>query len=243
VIGGMKRVSAGIQTQATNMKPKSNNPKLEDYLYYHEPGPPDIKIYCGDSNEIMPMLHQVDLVVTDPPYGMSFRSNYRAEKWDSIHGDNELPVETIKFALAMANRAGYVFCRWDNLSQLPPPKSVIAWVKNNWSMGDLKHEHGRQWEACLFYPKVDHEFIERIPDVIKADRTGNDRHPTQKPVDLMKRLIMCNVGELVLDPFAGSGSTAIACKELKRDCIAIEIDEVHCQTIKNRLQNTQVPFL
>jgi site-specific DNA-methyltransferase (adenine-specific) len=216
--------------------------ELKDYLYYEEFNP-SIKVYLGDSNEVMRLLDQVDLTITDPPYGMNFRSNHRADKWNAIHGDNELPIDTIKFALAMANRAGYVFCRWDNLSQLPPPKSVIAWVKNNWSMGDLKHEHGRQWEACLFYPKVDHEFIERIPDVIHADRTGNDRHPTQKPVDLMKRLIMCNVGQVILDPFAGSGSTLIACKELKRTGIGIEIDENHCATIKKRLMNTQVPFL
>ena len=215
---------------------------LVDYLYYHEDNP-SIDIYLGDSNDIMPLLDQVDLLVTDPPYGMNFQSNHRAVQHDKIHGDNELPVETIKFALAMANRAGYVFCRWDNLSQMPPPKSVIAWVKNNWGMGDLSHEHGRQWEACCFYPKVDHEFIERIPDVIHADRTGNDRHPTQKPVDLMKRLIMCNVGEVVLDPFMGSGSTLIACKELKRSGIGIEIDEKYCEIAKKRLMNTQVPFL
>jgi len=110
-------------------------------------------------------------------------------------------------------------------------------------MGDLKHEHGRQWEACLFYPKVDHEFIERIPDVIHADRTGNDRHPTEKPVDLMKRLIMCNVGQVILDPFMGSGSTLIACKELKRSGIGIEIEPKYAEIAVKRLKNTTVPFL
>lgn len=216
--------------------------QLSDYLYYEEENP-SIRIYLGDCAEIMPLLEQVDLVVTDPPYGMNFQSNHREEKHERIHGDDKLPIETIKYALAMANRGGYVFCRWDNLHEFPKPKSCIAWVKNNWSMGDLKHEHGRQWEACLFYAKADHEFIERIPDVIHADRTGNDRHPTQKPVDLMKRLIMCNVGQTVLDPFMGSGSTLLACKELKRSGIGIEISEEYCEIAKKRLQNTQVPFL
>lgn len=216
---------------------------LESYLYYHEQGPPDIKIYFGDCAEIMPMLEQVDLTITDPPYGMNFQSNHREVKHERIHGDSELPIDAIKYALSLANRGGYVFCRWDNLGQFPKPKSCIVWVKNNWSMGDLKHEHGRQWEACLFYPKVDHEFIERIPDVIHADRTGNDRHPTEKPVDLMKRLIMCNVGQTILDPFMGSGSTLLAAKELKRDCIGIEINEKYCEIAKKRLMNTQVPFL
>lgn len=216
--------------------------KLEDYLYYEEKNP-DIKIYHGDCLEVMSMLGQVPLVITDPPYGMSFQSNYRNTKHEKIHGDNELLLKEINKAISMAFRASYIFCRWDNLNAMPPPKSVIAWIKNNWSMGDLKHEHGRQWEACLFYPELGHEFIERIPDVIHADRTGNSYHPTEKPVDLMKRLIMCNVGDTVLDPFIGSRTTLVACKELKRNGIGIEINEKYCAIAKKRLQNTQVPFL
>jgi len=216
---------------------------LSDYLFYHEPGPPSITIYKGDCAEVMRLMDQVDLVVMDPPYGMNFQSNHREVQYGKIHGDDKLPIETIKFALAMANRGGYVFCRWDNIAEFPKPKSVLAWVKNNWSMGDLEHEHGRMWEACLFYAKAEHEFIERIPDVIKADRTGNDLHPTQKPVSLMTRIIRCNVGQVVLDPFMGSGSTLVACKELKRTGIGIEIDEAHCHTAMMRLKNTIVPFL
>lgn len=212
--------------------------QLSDYLYYEEENP-SLKIYMGDCLEIMPLLDQVDLVVMDPPYGMSFQSNFREDKHEKIHGDDKLPIETIKLALAMANRGGYVFCRWDNLIEFPKPKSVIAWVKNNWSMGDLKHEHGRQWESCLFYPKVDHEFLERIPDVITADRTGNDYHPTQKPVNLMRRIIECNVGQVVLDPFMGSGTTLLACKEIGRTGIGIEINPKYCEIAKKRLQNTQ----
>ena len=79
--------------------------KLEDYLYYEEKDP-DLKIYSGDCMEIMKLLDQVDIVMTDPPYGMNFQSNHRKEKHDVIHGDDELPIETIKFALAMANRGG-----------------------------------------------------------------------------------------------------------------------------------------
>ncbi len=215
--------------------------KLEDYLYYEEKKP-GIKIYLGDSNEIMPLLGQVDLTVTDPPYGMNFQSNYRNEKHEKIHGDSYLPLETIKYALALANRGGYVFCRWDNIHQFPKPKSVIAWIKNNWSMGDLEHEHGRQWEACCFYANVDHQFIKRIPDVIHAKRTDNDLHPTQKPVNLMRTIIECNVGDLILDPFMGSGTTLLACKELNRNGIGIEISEKYCEIAKNRLRATCKPL-
>jgi len=118
---------------------------------------------------------------------------------------------------------------------MPPPKSVLVWVKNNWSMGDLKHEHGRQWEACCFYAQPEHKFIKRISDVILAKRTGNIFHPTEKPVKVMLRLIGCNAGEIILDPFMGSGTTLIAAKELGRKAIGIEIEEKYCEIAAKRL--------
>lgn len=177
----------------------------------------------------------VDLVLTDPPYGMNFQSNYRYRKWDVIAGDDRLPIETIEGAIAKAIRAAYVFCRWDNLPDLPKPKSVLVWVKNNWSMGDLLHEHGRQWEACCFYPKNGHEFIKRIPDVIFADRTGNEKHPTQKPEPLLTAIIAANIGDTILDPFMGSGTTLRAAKDLGRKAIGIELEEKYCEIAANRL--------
>jgi site-specific DNA-methyltransferase (adenine-specific) len=200
--------------------------------YYDSGG---ITIYHGDAREVLPTLPMVDLVLTDPPYGMSFRSNYRLEHWERIQGDSCLPVATITEAIGKATRAAYVFCRWDNLAQMPAPRSVLAWVKNNWSMGDLEHEHGRQWEAICFYPQAGHEFIKRIPDVLRADRTGNELHPTQKPVPLVKKLIEANVGDLILDPFMGSGTTLRAAKDLGRRAIGIEIEEKYCEIAVKRL--------
>ena len=192
-------------------------------------------IYHGDCRDIMPSLPKVDLVLTDPPYGIGFRSNYRIVRHDGIQGDDFLPVELIEQSKDKAIMASYIFCRWDNIAEMPKPKSIIAWVKNNWSMGDLKHEHGRQWEAICFYPKDKHEFVKRIPDVIYADRTGNDLHPTEKPVSLMKQLIQCNRGDTILDPFMGSGTTLRAAKDLRRKCIGIEIEEKYCEIAVQRL--------
>lgn len=176
-----------------------------------------------------------DLVLTDPPYGMEFQSNYRFKKHDKIAGDDAFPLEALQECFRVARKAVYVFCRWDNLSQLPPPKSVLAWVKNNWSMGDLEHEHGRQWEAIAFYPQAEHKFIKRIPDVIHAQRTGNNFHPTEKPLELLRTLIAANEGDTILDPFAGSGTTGVAAKQLKRNCTLIEISPKYVEIIKSRL--------
>jgi len=195
-----------------------------------------VQIYHGDCREILPELEKVDLVITDPPYGMSFQSNFRIVKHERIANDEVLPIDMITEAISKATHAAYVFCRWDNLHEMPPPKSVLAWVKNNWSMGDLKHEHGRQWEACCFYPKELHLFNKRIPDVIIIDRTGNELHPTQKPVGLMKIIIESNKGDIILDPFMGSGTTLRAAKDLGRKAIGIELCEKYCEIAAMRMQ-------
>lgn len=208
--------------------------------YYEESG---ITIYHGDCREILPTLTKVDLVLTDPPYGMNFQSNHRAVKHLKIVGDDVLDVILIRNIISMADRASYIFCRWDNLKDMPPPKSVVAWIKNNWSMGDLLHEHGRQWEAICFYPGSNHEFIKRIPDVINADRTGNNDHPTEKPSGLLRVLLEANVGETILDPFMGSGTTLRAAKDLGRQAIGIEIEEKYCEIAVKRLRQEVLPFV
>lgn len=200
--------------------------------YYDEGG---ITIYHGDCREILPHLPKVDLVLTDPPYGMSFVSNHRHVKHSAIVNDDALPIDLIWLSMSKASRAAYFFCRWNNLQQMPKPKSVLAWVKNNWSMGDLEHEHGRQWEACCFYAMEGHAFAKRIPDVIFADRTGNNLHPTEKPQDLLERIILANECELILDPFMGSGTTLRAAKDLGRKAIGIEIEEKYCEIAVRRL--------
>ncbi len=201
-----------------------------------------VTIYHGDCREILSILPRIDIVMADPPYGMSFRSNYRRVRHDGIIGDDSLPEAIIRSVIELAQRAAYVFCRWDNLHQMPSPKSVLAWVKNNWSMGDLEHEHGRQWEAICFYPRREHEFISRIPDVIFANRTGNCLHPTEKPCDLIGKLIAANLGETILDPFMGSGTTLRAAKDLGRKAIGIEIEEKYCEIAAKRCAQEVLPF-
>ena len=198
------------------------------------------KIYQGDCLELLKNISSdsIDLVITDPPYGMGFQSNHRKVKHDGIIGDDTLPLDAIKECIRVAKNACYVFCRWDNLKDMPKPRSVLVWVKNNWSMGDLEHEHGRQWEAICFYPKDGHEFVKRIPDVIHCNRTGNDLHPTEKPMKLIRELIKANKGDVVLDPFIGSGTTALACKQLGKDFIGIEIEPKYIDIANKRLQQT-----
>lgn len=84
-----------------------------------------ITIFCGDCREVLPDI-RADLVLTDPPYGMKLRSNHRIIRHDAIAEDGFLPLDAILLAIGAAQRAAYVFCRWDNLAELPKPSSVLA---------------------------------------------------------------------------------------------------------------------
>lgn len=211
---------------------------------YHQAN--NCTIYCGDCREIMPELFkesEYDLLITDPPYGMDYESKSRIVRYGDIAGDKAFDAEWLHWMINLADYASYVFMRWDNFAELKaPPKSLLAWVKNNHSMGDLAHEHGRKWEAIAFYPGILHCFNKRIPDVIEEPPTSNELHPTQKPVNLLKKIIACNRGNLIVDPYLGSGTTMEAARDLGRECIGIEIEEKYCETAARRIEQDILPF-
>ncbi len=191
------------------------------------------RLILGDCREIIAGL-EFDAICTDPPFGMDFRSNYRKQKHSAILNDAD--ADALAWACAIPVRhSRYVWMRWDNLPQVPTPRSLITWVKNNHSMGDLEHEHARQTEVCAFYKGPDHRWPEYRPaDVVMHPRTGNQNHPTEKPVSLMQEVIGWTLG-VVCDPFMGSGSTLVACQRSGRAGIGIELDPTHFATACRRV--------
>jgi len=200
------------------------------------------ELYLGDCLDILPTLGKVDAVITDPPYGMNFVSNHRKEKYGKIENDNsaEIAKKIIDWAFKNARQAAYIFGRWENVSEYQKPKSLITWIKNNWSMGDLKHEHARQTELIFYYCFNEHSWGGNVrpTDIVFADRTNNENHPTEKPVVLMRKIIDWVNGEMILDPFMGSGSTGIAAVESGRRFIGIEINEKYFDIACKRIRNT-----
>jgi len=195
-------------------------------------------LYLGDCAEILPTLKNFDAVITDPPYGMAFQSNFRLVKHLKIANDetHELANEVINWAIENSNHSVYAFGRWDNLYNYPKPKSLITWVKNNWSMGDLNHEHARQTEVAFFYSCKNHKFPKQRPtDVINFARTNNEYHPTEKPVGLMQIFVDWTEG-IVLDPFMGSGSTGVACAKMGRTFIGIEKEQKYFDIACKRIE-------
>ena len=199
------------------------------------------RLLCGDStseSDVARLMDggKIESVVTDPPYGMAFQSNYRKVKHRKIDGDKD---ETILASVCEMDAvfSKYIFCRWENLASIPKPKSVIVWVKNNWSMGDLEHEHARQTELIVFYSGKNHRWAkERPTDFVEARRTGNKLHPTQKPVELIVYIIGWCIGS-IFEPFLGSGSTLIACEKTNRKCYGMEIDPHYCDVIVKRWED------
>lgn len=195
-------------------------------------------LYLGDCRDVLPTLGPVDAIVSDPPYGMAFQSHRRAKQHDKIANDQN--DELLQWACRLQpSHSLYLFCRWDNLFGVPKPKSLVTWVKNNWSMGDLEHEHARQTEVALFYPGPDHDFPRKRPtDVIHAPKTGNDYHPTEKPVQLMRAMIEWTRGTVV-DPFMGSGTTGVAAVQMGRKFIGIEREPKYFDIACRRIENAQ----
>lgn len=214
-----------------------------------------INLLMGDCLERMKEIPSgsVDMVLTDPPYGMDFQSNYRKEKYSKIKNDNCLSwidvwVDEL-FRVSADNTAHYVFCSFHNIDKFKQGlekkfkiKNMLVWEKNNTSMGDLKADFAPKYEMIIFIQKG-RRFIngKRDPNILKFKRTGNKLHPTQKPVDLMQYLLekFSDEGATILDPFMGSGSTGVACKNLNRSFIGIEMDETYFKIAEKRINEVK----
>ena len=128
-------------------------------------------------------------------------------------------------------------------SVLPKPKSVLIWHKIGFGsgLGDLSRAHARDFEMALFYPGPDLEFKNRPRSVLTCERERSNIHPTQKPVDLLKEIMGWHDFETVLDPFMGSGTTAVAAKELGKHFLGFEANEQYCRRAIQRIAATPAP--
>lgn len=222
-----------------------------------------IDLRKGDCLELMKDIQDksIDLIVTDPPYLIKYKTNRRKNKEhdfcsEILNDDNyDLISNYIKecFRILKDNTAMYMFCNCDRVDFFKQElektgfkiKNMIIWVKNNHTAGDLKAQFGKQYEIlflvnkgrCLFNGK-------RITDVWFFDKVvGNIQvHQNQKPVDIIKQCVEKHSKEndIVFDGFMGSGTTGVACKELNRNFIGIEIDEQYYKVACERINKVGV---
>lgn len=213
------------------------------------------KIINADCLDILKQLPDkcVDLVLTDPPFGMNFQSNHRIEQHKKIENDDNLDwlPEYVKQVQKVIKDDAmcYFFCSWHNvdvfkseIQKYIPIKNILIWEKNNTGMGDLHADYAPQYEMIIFCnPKNKPLNGGRDSCILKYARTGNINHPTEKPVDLMAKLIRKSTkeGDLVVDTFAGSCPVAFACVDMNLKFICIEKDKDYYEASLKRLEEHQ----
>lgn len=186
--------------------------------------------------EVMNPLRELDefpqVMVTDPPYGAAYRSGWPSPWRDKqIQGDGTTAVRDHIVGL-WAERPALVFGSW----KVPPPigaRQALVWDKGTAAgMGDLTIPWKPNWELIYvlgegFSGRRDSGVISGYTMVTRL--VMGRTHPNEKPVPLLRDLLgKCPPGD-VLDPFAGTGSTLVAAKELGRRAIGIEIEERYCE--------------
>ena len=219
----------------------------------------DIKLYCDDCLNIMKQIENesIDLIVTDPPYLIKYKTNHRKNKdhdfcSEILNDDNEqLIIDYIRecYRILKNNTAMYMFCNCDKVDFFKQElenagfkiKNMIIWVKNNWTAGDLKAQFGKQYEIIFLVNKGRKCFNgKRITDVWMFDKISGKKqlHQNQKPVDLLKQCILKHSDEndIVFDGFMGSGSTGVACIETNRKFIGVELDKKYFEIAKERIE-------
>jgi DNA modification methylase len=203
-------------------------------------------LYLGDCLEVLPTLAGVDAVVTDPPYGIAwtkpFIANGNSRAHDGIANDQDCSARDA--ALAYADRA-IVFGSF--LAPFPQnTKQVLIWHKPGDSgLFGTVAGYRRDVEPIFLVGEWPAEPVNRS-SVLRgiaqfrghtAEATGS--HPHAKPVDLLEKLIEPVVGQTILDPFMGSGTTGVACMRLGRRFIGIEIEPKYFDIACERIENAQ----
>jgi site-specific DNA-methyltransferase (adenine-specific) len=212
-------------------------------------------VFNGDSiNFIDKIDFKVKCVITDPPYGMNYISNRRtaSEKDKGISNDEnlDLAIETVNKVFSKLynkmeeNSALFCFIGWKQEKYFIElienigfeVKNVLIWNKNNHGTGDLIYSFAPKHERIIYATKGKVKLNYRHPDVLEGSDIRTN-HPTSKPIDLLKKLIESTTlqNDIIVDPFAGHGSTGIAAKELNRNYWLCELDYENYCMIKNNI--------
>ena len=214
----------------------------------------DATLYLGDCLEILPTLPKVDAVITDPPYSSGgFNESGKAAGSIGTTGElRRIEGDTMSTGgyFAMMRRvlrgvdasACYVFTDWRmwpftteavELSGFRL-RGMLVWDKGHAAMGTRwKAQH----ELICWGTKVVSELGAGHGNVLSFSRSGNAFHPTEKPKELMLTIVKNAEGKSVLDPFMGSGTTGVACANLARKFIGIELDPRHFDIACRRIDD------
>lgn len=187
-------------------------------------------------------------VITDPPFGI----NYESTTGKSILNDDAPFIWWMREAFRIVRDRGCMlcFCRWDvqDIFKMAVSasgfrlRSQVIWDKVAYGQGDLHSTFSPQHEVIWFATKGRFRFPDGRPSSVIRVRRPDYRvrtHPTEKPLELMRQLVraVTSPGDLVVDPFAGSGVTGEACVMERRRFIGIELDPAHARNAARRVRS------
>lgn len=209
----------------------------------------DATLYLGDCKEILPMLH-IDAVVTDPPYGINAKLGMGGGtkgdggmwKGVTIPGDLSLADRDIALQLARAPFAAFA-----KVNTAPPPgtRATVCWDKGaHTGAGDLSlpwkpsfelvHIGGDGWRGDRRVGGVIK--VNAVAGCVANRNDGHRWHPFEKPVEIMRHFIERAPGQIICDPFMGSGTTGVAAFRMGRKFIGIEVKEEFFEIACKRLR-------
>lgn len=210
-------------------------------------------IIHGDSLTVLRQMEaeSVDAIITDPPYGI----NYVSQTGAKIKNDKSPFIWFLydAFRVLKSGESGrgslVCFTRWDVQQTFIDAmklagfnvRSEVIWDKVIGGQGDLKAQFSPSHENIIFAIKGKFSFPGHRPkDLVTFQKLNSSQmvHPTEKPVGLLANLItsVTKPGDLILDPFAGSGSTLVAAKKTGRRFIGVELDDDYHQIAQRRIE-------
>ena len=209
------------------------------------------KIISGDCLEVMRKIsnNSVDLIITDPPYGNNVKYGWNNKR---IKND-ENPLINCSALVEMyrilkRNSSLYLFTNWKHYPFLTEfiirytdfkIRHLVIWKKHNFGLGwAFRH----QYELILVLEKGKPKYnLTNYSDVQTCTHINHNKenHPHEKPVDLIMKMIehSSKEGDLILDPFCGSGAVCVACSQLKREWVGIELDENYVEMARRRIND------
>ncbi|HDR9019313.1 TPA: DNA methylase [Burkholderia vietnamiensis] len=203
-------------------------------------------LYNGDCLEVLPSIPDgvVDFVLTDPPYLVNYQDRTGRSIANDVKSDWLAPAFAEVYRVMKPNTLCVSFYGWTKTDLFFDAwkraglrvVGHIVFAKSYASKSRfVAYRHESAYVLAKGQPAVP---ATPLPDVMRWEYSGNRHHPTQKPVPCLRRLIETYTapGDVVLDPFAGSGSTCVAARELGRYYIGIELDPTYYAAACDRLE-------
>ena len=218
-----------------------------------------VTLYNGDCREIVPQLEKINVILTDPPFFMPAVHYQSRKKYQRAWSDTSILGTfwevIVDLCLSKLKETGHflTFCNGDSYPVFYPTMyrrfdflKCLVWDKGHVGLGRIwRNQHelviAGRWNTSLFYEE---NKLRSDVFTFKATPSNDREHPVEKPVSMLKWLLeplIANNG-ILLDPFAGSGTTGIAAKELNKKCILIEKEEKYCKIAARRLSQDVFNF-